>query len=131
MPAGEALQLAAEKTTNPLRFTVPLKGTKGCNFSFSGLKAQVTRLVFEYEIEASPLMHGCLSREVTKLGIEDLSVVHSIAAGFQNAAIEHLMDRTSRALAMCTERGVNVKALTVVGGVARNTKIRAELAVCL
>ena len=52
MPAGEAVELAASKATqqDPAEkkkhaFTVPLKGVKDCNFSFSGLKAQVFRQV--------------------------------------------------------------------------------------
>ncbi len=101
-PAGAALeQLAA--TGNPARFRFPRPLFKdGLAFSFSGLKTAVLRAV-----RASPdLDHDRAD----------------LARGFQDAAIDVLVEKTARA----TE-ALGRRRATLVGGVACNRTLAARL----
>jgi N6-L-threonylcarbamoyladenine synthase len=78
----------------------PLLGSDEPHFSFAGLKSAVLR-----------------ARETGLYRTED------IAASFQQAAIDCLVDRTARAL----ESAPGATALVVAGGVAANSSVRAAL----
>jgi len=78
----------------------PLLGSSEPHFSFAGLKSAVLR-----------------ARDAGQYRAED------IAASFQQAVVDCLIDRTSRAL----ERIDDVTALVVAGGVAANERIRGAL----
>ena len=100
-PGGPAVESAA-KAGNALAVPLPrpLKGSAEPHFSFAGLKSAVVRA------------HA--------------SGVHSvadIAASFQQAVVDCLIDRTRRALDQVPE----ATALVVAGGVASNAAIRAAL----
>ena len=99
-PGGPAVERAAARG-NPgaVPLPRPLKGSAEPHFSFAGLKSAVARAAGQH----SP---------------EDL------AASFQAAVIDCLIDRTTRALA----RAGGVNALVVAGGVAANGAVRAALA---
>lgn len=101
-PGGPAIQKAAENG-DPERYSLP-RGLEDptMNFSFSGLKTAVLRLVQE---------EG------------DQLDVASAAASFQAVMASVLTDR---ALYACSVVGVN--HLTVVGGVAANRALRDRLA---
>ena len=75
----------------------PLLGSAEPHFSFAGLKSAVARVVGQY-------------------GAED------VAASFQQAVVDCLIDRTRRALA-----SVPATALVVAGGVAANGSVRTAL----
>jgi N6-L-threonylcarbamoyladenine synthase len=75
----------------------PLKGSPEPHFSFAGLKSAVARAVGHHAPE-------------------------DIAASFQAAVVDCLIDRTRRGIA-----GVEATALVVAGGVAANTAVRAAL----
>lgn len=75
----------------------PLKGAAEPHFSFAGLKSAVARAVGHYSPE-------------------------DIAASFQQAVVDCLLDRTRRALADVPP----VTALVVAGGVAANGVIRGR-----
>ena len=102
--AGEAF----DKTSKLLKLGFPggpaveraaaLKGAAEPHFSFAGLKSAVARVVGQY----SP---------------EDL------AASFQAAVVDCLIDRTTRAL----HAAPDAKTLVVAGGVAANGAVRASL----
>ncbi len=96
-PAVERAALSGDPRAVPL--PRPLRGSAEPHFSFAGLKSAVARAADDY----SP---------------EDL------AASFQAAVIDCLIDRTARALASAGD----ITALVVAGGVAANTAIRAALA---
>jgi len=97
-PGGPAVERAAALgDAGAIRLPRPLVGTAEPHFSFAGLKSAVARAVGQH----SP---------------EDL------AASFQAAVIDCLLDRTRRAL----DR-VEVASLVVAGGVAANGAIRAAL----
>jgi N6-L-threonylcarbamoyladenine synthase len=105
-PGGPAVEAMAREG-NPLRFPLPrpLFGTAEPHFSFSGLKAAVLRAV-------------------TAAGAIDRQTRADLCAGFQQAVIDCLVDRTRRAMALCPE----ATALVAAGGVAANGAIRSALA---
>lgn len=100
-PGGPRVESAAA-TGDPgaVRLPRPLLGTADPHFSFAGLKSAVMRAV--------------------QAGQHDTA---DIAASFQQAVIDCLVDRTDRQLRQCGP----VTALVVAGGVAANRSIRAAL----
>ena len=78
----------------------PLLGAREPNFSFAGLKSAVLR-----------------ARDTGRYRAED------IAASFQAAVVDCLIDRTTRAIGLVPE----VTALVVAGGVAANAGVRSAL----
>ncbi len=105
MPGGPLVEALATNG-NKARFALPrpLKGTKEPHFSFAGLKSAVARLVAGFDV-------------VTDQDKAD------IAASFQAAVVDCLVDRTAKALATCND----IATLVVAGGVAANGPIRAAL----
>ncbi|WP_404482398.1 tRNA (adenosine(37)-N6)-threonylcarbamoyltransferase complex transferase subunit TsaD [Novosphingobium sp. BL-52-GroH] len=100
-PGGPALErLAAEGDARKVALPRPLKGSEEPHFSFAGLKSAVLR-----------------AKQSGDHADAD------IAASFQQAAIDCLLDRTGRALAKVGP----VNALVVAGGVAANKAIRGAL----
>jgi N6-L-threonylcarbamoyladenine synthase len=106
-PGGPALERLAAGG-DPARFALPrpMLGRPGCDFSFSGLKTAVARLV-------------------AKGGGLDAQGRADLAASFQAAVAEVLADRAAHALAMRPR----ARTLVVAGGVAANATVRAALAV--
>ena len=100
-PGGPAVeQLAAEGDARAVPLPRPLLGSTDPNFSFAGLKSAVMR-----------------AAQSGQYAVED------IAASFQQAVIDCLLDRTRRALAASE----GVTALVVAGGVAANQSVRGAL----
>ena len=101
-PGGPAVEEAA-KAGDPkaLPLPRPLVGSDDPHFSFAGLKSAVLR-----------------ARDTGRYRAED------IAASFQQAVVDCLIDRTRRAL----ERVPQASALVVAGGVAANQAVRQALA---
>lgn len=97
-PAVERAAAAGDPKAVPL--PRPLLGTSDPHFSFAGLKSAVMR-----------------AQQSGKWAAED------IAASFQQAVIDCLIDRTRRAL----ESSENLTALVVAGGVAANQAVRGAL----
>jgi N6-L-threonylcarbamoyladenine synthase len=97
-PAVERAALAGDPAAVPL--PRPLFGSSEPHFSFAGLKSAVLR-----------------AKESGLHSIED------IAASFQQAVVDSLVDRTRRALGRVPE----ATALVVAGGVAANGRIRSAL----
>jgi N6-L-threonylcarbamoyladenine synthase len=100
-PGGPAVERAAmlgDPRAVPL--PRPLLGTAEPHFSFAGLKSAVLR-----------------ARDTDKYSAED------IAASFQQAVVDCLVDRTKRQVAQV--RGIT--ALVVAGGVAANGAVRTAL----
>jgi N6-L-threonylcarbamoyladenine synthase len=100
-PGGPRVEKAAA-LGNPKAVPLPrpLVGTSEPHFSFAGLKSAVMR-----------------AAQAGQHSVED------IAASFQQAVIDCLIDRTARALS----NSHGVTALVVAGGVAANGAIRAAL----
>jgi len=97
-PAVERLALSGDPRGVPL--PRPLLGSAEPHFSFAGLKSAVLR--------------------AKQAGIHADA---DLAASFQQAAIDCVIDRTRRALQMCERPN----ALVVAGGVAANKAVRAAL----
>ncbi|WP_314376399.1 tRNA (adenosine(37)-N6)-threonylcarbamoyltransferase complex transferase subunit TsaD [Sphingomonas paucimobilis] len=98
-PGGPRVEAAArEGDPYAVPLPRPLKGAVEPHFSFAGLKSAVARAVGHYSPE-------------------------DIAASFQQAVVDCLLDRTRRALADVPP----VTALVVAGGVAANGVIRGAL----
>jgi N6-L-threonylcarbamoyladenine synthase len=97
-PAVERSALSGDPKAVPL--PRPLLGSAEPHFSFAGLKSAVLRA-------------------------RDAGIYHAddIAASFQAAVVDCLIDRTKRAL----DRGDGATALVVAGGVAANVRIRSAL----
>jgi N6-L-threonylcarbamoyladenine synthase len=96
-PAVEAAALRGDARAVPL--PRPLLGSPEPHFSFAGLKSAVLR-----------------ARDTGIHAPED------IAASFQQAVVDCLVDRTRKAL-----RGIEATALVVAGGVAANKAVRGAL----
>ena len=100
-PGGPAIEeLARSGDSSAVPLPRPLVGSDEPHFSFAGLKSAVQRAVASGQ-------HRC----------ED------IAASFQQAVVDCLVDRTSLALAKS-----DAPALVIAGGVAANQAIRSALA---
>lgn len=109
-PGGPAVERAA-LAGDAARFDLPrpMKGRPGADFSFSGLKTAVRR-----EVE----------RLGGKLSSQDVA---DLAAGFQAALTEALLDRTAHAMTMARPQLGASPTLVVAGGVAANGYIRRAL----
>ncbi|WP_260924983.1 tRNA (adenosine(37)-N6)-threonylcarbamoyltransferase complex transferase subunit TsaD [Novosphingobium sp. 9] len=104
-PGGPALErLAAEGDPKAVPLPRPLYGSSEPHFSFAGLKSAVLR-----------------ARQSGEHADAD------IAAAFQKAAIDCLIDRTRRALDSVLAEGIALNGLVVAGGVAANKSVRGAL----
>jgi N6-L-threonylcarbamoyladenine synthase len=100
-PGGPSIQKAAQNG-NPKAYAFPRAKTDGSwDFSFSGLKTAVLRLVKEFEKEHRPLP------------------VNDIAASFQAAVVDVLVSKTIKAA-----RTYQAKGVLVAGGVSANRALR-------
>ena len=97
-------QKAADGDPRAIRFPRALRGEPGYDFSFSGLKTAVLNHV----------------RGVPEGGLD--AVCADIAASFEAAVVDVLVERTLRAM---EDRGI--KLVTLAGGVAANRRLRDEL----
>ncbi|TGX53348.1 tRNA (adenosine(37)-N6)-threonylcarbamoyltransferase complex transferase subunit TsaD [Sphingomonas gei] len=97
-PGGPAVEKAAALgDARAVPLPRPLLGSAEPHFSFAGLKSAVARVVGQYSAQ-------------------------DVAASFQQAVVDCLIDRTRRALA-----SVDATALVVAGGVAANASVRGAL----
>lgn len=111
-PGGPALAAAAEAAREPYRdLPRPMRGRPDCNFSFSGLKTALRQ-----RVEA-----------LRALGKFDDVARADLAAGFQQAVVDCLTDRTSRALDIAKAEYPTLSALVIAGGVAANRHLRSQL----
>ncbi|HEY8340887.1 MAG TPA: hypothetical protein VIK95_13540, partial [Egibacteraceae bacterium] len=103
-PGGPEIdRLAASGDPNAIPFPRALQGD-GYDFSFSGLKTAVVR-----ELRR---------RQAAGVAID----VADVAASFQEAVVDVQVDKTLRAA-----RDLGVEQVTVVGGVAANSRLRARM----
>jgi N6-L-threonylcarbamoyladenine synthase len=107
-PGGPAIEQAARRG-NPKRFRFPrpLADADGFDFSFSGLKTAV--------------------RRASETATLDERTVADIAASFQAAAVDVLVERSRKAMRAVRERGLNIHHLVAAGGVAANERLSDSL----
>src|SRR5580704_15032121 len=108
-PGGPAIESLATRG-NPKRFAFPrpMLGRAGADFSLSGLKTAV--------------------RQVVRGQPQDSGAEEDIAAGFQAAIIDVIVDRTRSAMRRYANDFANNRTLVVAGGVAANRAIGRSLA---
>ncbi|KAK1262200.1 hypothetical protein QJS04_geneDACA020548 [Acorus gramineus] len=117
---GAALEgLAHEGDADSIKFSVPMKQHKDCNFSYAGLKTQV-RLA----IESSNIN---MSDPISSASCLDRASRANIAASFQRVAVFHLEERCERAVKWALNIEPSIKHLVVSGGVASNQYVRTRL----
>ncbi len=103
-PGGRQIDELA-KQGDPAAYEFPVARVPGLDFSFSGLKTAVLRLVRSLE-----------EKDPGRFPVGD------VAASFQKAIVEALAEKTARAAA---EHGV--RSVMLGGGVAANGPLRAEI----
>jgi N6-L-threonylcarbamoyladenine synthase len=110
-PGGPAVERAAV-TGDPARFPLPrpMVGRPGADFSFSGLKTALRHTVQRLE---KPV---------------DAATAADLAAAFQAAIVDVLVDRTRHAIDLFEDRHGPDGTLVLAGGVAANQAIRTALA---
>jgi N6-L-threonylcarbamoyladenine synthase len=109
-PGGPAIERAAEDGDGT-RFKLPrpLKGRAGCDFSFSGLKTALLHKVRDLE--------G---------GLDD-GLRADLAASFQQAVADVVIDRCQNAIRTFQEAHPEGRFLVAGGGVVANSLLRARL----
>ncbi|MFT7596654.1 MAG: N6-L-threonylcarbamoyladenine synthase, partial [Paracoccaceae bacterium] len=112
-PGGPAVESEALKG-NPARFRFPrpLLDRPDCNLSFSGLKTALLRQRDQIIAEKGGLTH------------QDRA---DLCAGFQQAVVDVLAEKTRRALLIYLQEQPSAPTIAVAGGVASNAAIRAGL----
>ena len=111
-PGGPALEvLATGGDAGRFDLPRPLKGREGCDFSFSGLKTAVRSYLESYP---------------KKKGLTD-QVRADLAASFQLAVADVLMDRCRNGVFQFMKTHPQGKSVVIAGGVAANKFIRSKL----
>ncbi|MBM3488698.1 MAG: tRNA (adenosine(37)-N6)-threonylcarbamoyltransferase complex transferase subunit TsaD [Alphaproteobacteria bacterium] len=111
-PGGPAVERMAA-TGDASRFALPrpMLGRDGCDFSFSGLKTAVRQAI--EALPPGPVAAGDAA---------------DLAASFQAAVTDIVLDRAGHAIARFRARHAASGTLVVAGGVAANAALRAGLA---
>tara|TARA_Y100000992_G_scaffold50382_1_gene29639 strand:+ start:1131 stop:2159 length:1029 start_codon:yes stop_codon:yes gene_type:complete len=103
-PGGPIIGNLAEKGDwKKYYFPRPMSDRPGLDFSFSGLKTHTRNLVNE-------------------LDVSNQEVKYDLCAGFQEAIVDTLIVKCSRAL-----KQTSLKSLVVAGGVSANTRLRFKM----
>lgn len=122
-PGGPAVQEAARSGT-AATFKLPRAWLPGTyDFSFSGLKTAVLRIVQKYQpkTEDKPSSKPRVVSSQTPPVMRVLPVAN-LAASFQDAVVDVLVEKTCQA---AEEHGA--KVVLLAGGVAANEQLRAEI----
>jgi N6-L-threonylcarbamoyladenine synthase len=111
-PGGPSIEKAAQ-AGNPKAINFPrtMLGPDSLDFSFSGLKTAVLYHCKGQDMKGQ-LRTGSMSRQE----------IADIAASFQQAVIDVLIEKTQRAI-----DSINAKTVLLGGGVAANSLLRSEL----
>ncbi|XP_030642775.1 tRNA N6-adenosine threonylcarbamoyltransferase, mitochondrial [Chanos chanos] len=119
LSGGQAIEhLAKEGDRSKFWFRSPMGQHYDCNFSFAGLRNQVTMAICKKE-EEEGVQKGKM-----------LSCVNDIAAATLHTVASHIAKRTHRAILFCKAKSLlpqNNPTLVVSGGVASNKYIRETL----
>jgi N6-L-threonylcarbamoyladenine synthase len=129
-PGGPAIEaLAREGRDDAYSFPRPMLDQPGFDFSFSGLKTAVAQLLAGHgppEPRALAAGHGPPEPRARAAGHgppEPRARAADVAASFQRAVVDTLVEKTRRAL-----ETTGARALTLGGGVACNGELRRRLA---
>jgi len=123
-PGGPLLDKLAREG-NPLAYKLPISKVGGYDFSFSGLKTAVLRLVQsiqkEHPQEFEAEKEACKPLTFKSPEIPELHYVVDICASFQETVSETLLKKVKAAL---DETGY--KQIVLAGGVAANSELRRK-----
>ena len=131
-PGGPQIQnLALKGDDRAYDFSLPLKGTKRLEYSFSGLKNQVRLACLE--LENSRIPYSVIPRLDRGISIENSRIPNensripsqqkaNIAASFERVACLHIIDRLK--LAFSSQKWAR---FGVVGGASANLRLRGML----
>ena len=119
-PGGPALDKLAQRG-NPEAFEFPrtLLESESLDFSYSGLKTAVL-----YEVRGRPVGRGAdarFERDGSELTDQQRA---DVAASFQAAAVDVLIQKIVRAIEQLRDRGVEIRSLVIGGGVSANSLLR-------
>jgi N6-L-threonylcarbamoyladenine synthase len=122
-PGGPAIQEAAKAGT-PAAFKLPRAWLPNTHdFSFSGLKTAVLRIVQKYDSQGGS--KSTFKPRVVSSQLSPLTRVlpaANLAASFQAAVVEVLVEKTVRAAEQ-----FEAKTVLLAGGVAANEQLRADM----
>ena len=126
-PGGPQIQnLALKGDDRAYDFSLPLKGTKRLEYSFSGLKNQVRLACLELENSRIPSKNSRIPSENSKIPSENSRIPSqqkaNIAASFERVACLHIIDRLK--LAFSSQKWAR---FGVVGGASANLRLRSML----
>ena len=131
-PGGPQIQnLALKGDDRAYDFSLPLKGTKRLEYSFSGLKNQVRLACLELEnsripYSVIPRLDRGISSENSKIPSKNSRIPSqqkaNIAASFERVACLHIIDRLK--LAFSSQKWAR---FGVVGGASANLRLRSML----
>ena len=135
-PGGPQIQnLALKGDDRAYDFSLPLKGTKRLEYSFSGLKNQVRLACLELEnskipYSVIPRLDRGISNENSKISSKNSRIPSeipsqqkaNIAASFERVACLHIIDRLK--LAFSSQKWAR---FGVVGGASANLRLRSML----
>jgi N6-L-threonylcarbamoyladenine synthase len=112
-PGGPSVEAEARQgDPKRFRFPRPLLDRPGCDLSFSGLKTALMRMRDQIVAEK-----GGLTRQDRA----------DLCAGFQQAVVDTLAEKTRRAMDMYLAEAPSDPVIAVAGGVAANSAIRDVL----
>ncbi|XP_029155266.1 probable tRNA N6-adenosine threonylcarbamoyltransferase, mitochondrial isoform X2 [Nylanderia fulva] len=125
MSGGQAIEMAANKATNPKKFVFEpaMTGRRNCQFSFSGISNKALRYILKQE------------KEFAIDGNTIIPDVYNLCAALQIAVVKHMCLRTQRAMEFINNLNLispEKRTLVVSGGVACNNFLAKALEiVCL
>ena len=121
-PGGKVIDDLAQKgDPSAIKFPRPMRNTDDYQFSFSGIKTSVRYFVEKARRAGLIVENGQEEVEPTN---PDRITVEDIAASFQAAVVDVLVYKSLRAA-----KATGAKAITLTGGVAANSQLRASLKV--
>jgi N6-L-threonylcarbamoyladenine synthase len=121
-PGGKVIDDLAQKgNPSAVKFPRPMRNTDDYQFSFSGIKTSV-RYFVEKARRAGLLVEN--GQQDVKPTNPDMITIEDIAASFQAAVVDVLVYKSLRAA-----KATGVGAITLTGGVAANSQLRASLKV--
>ena len=119
-PGGKVIDDLAQKgDPSAIKFPRPMRNSGDYQFSFSGIKTSV-RYFVEKARRADILVEG--ENGNAKDTNPDMVTVEDIAASFQAAVVDVLVYKSLHAA-----KATSAKAITLTGGVAANSELRASL----
>ncbi len=122
-PGGPIIEKLADLNTEPLLpLPMPLQKEKTLNFSFSGLKTAIRKIIVERDLYNEKNKLLSLSQFLAQADLETKRKTCQIAASFQDLACRIVEQRFTQA---CKQ--TNVRQIALTGGVACNKKLRETL----